>query len=225
MNALASAPEPSIRLILEVVSELTGVSVTALRSKRRDRDVSLARAIACWTARQLTSLSFPEIAVEMGGRDHTTVRDGALRVDALAATHPDLAERIDQVMGALAALAASGAATSQMSPEVDGGAVAERILAHPHPERAAITASTSDVVALALRVAQLDRVASLAAEYLAAEAADLDWSERRISAADLPAMNAADTQRALTRETLAETLAALGYVTFENQEKTDANAS
>ncbi|MEI8345482.1 MAG: chromosomal replication initiator protein DnaA [Candidatus Omnitrophota bacterium] len=42
-------------------------------AKRRSRSVALPRHVAMYLARELTSLSFPELGEQFGGRDHTTV--------------------------------------------------------------------------------------------------------------------------------------------------------
>ncbi len=59
-------------LILNEVSAFYKVSPKEIRSKKRNRSISLARQVAIYLLRDLTQMSFPEIGREMGGRDHST---------------------------------------------------------------------------------------------------------------------------------------------------------
>ncbi|MDR0435217.1 MAG: chromosomal replication initiator protein DnaA [Propionibacteriaceae bacterium] len=70
-------PDPtsdvSIAAILGITAAYFGVSVDDLLSPSRTRTLVLARQIAMYLAREMTSLSLPRIGQEFGGRDHTTV--------------------------------------------------------------------------------------------------------------------------------------------------------
>ncbi|MDA8112983.1 MAG: chromosomal replication initiator protein DnaA, partial [Nitrospiraceae bacterium] len=59
-------------LIVNEVSTFYKVSPKEIRSKKRNRSISLARQVAIYLLRDLTQMSFPEIGREMGGRDHST---------------------------------------------------------------------------------------------------------------------------------------------------------
>lgn len=63
----------SIDLIKKAVSKYFNISVDALISKKRTKDLALYRQIAMYFARELTSTSLPRIGASFGGRDHTTV--------------------------------------------------------------------------------------------------------------------------------------------------------
>lgn len=58
--------------ILQAVGNYFNLSPHDLKSKRRSSNVSYARHIAIYLARELMRQSFPVIATEFGGRDHTT---------------------------------------------------------------------------------------------------------------------------------------------------------
>ena len=60
-------------LILEKTSEKFGFSVDELQGQSRRRPLVTARQISMYVFRELTELSYPAIAREFGGRDHTTV--------------------------------------------------------------------------------------------------------------------------------------------------------
>jgi chromosomal replication initiator protein len=59
--------------ILEAASELFGLSVDEIIGKSRRRPLVNARQVAMYVMREITDLSYPNIAREFGGRDHTTV--------------------------------------------------------------------------------------------------------------------------------------------------------
>ncbi|MFG1207037.1 helix-turn-helix domain-containing protein [Xanthobacter flavus] len=223
MSPADNPPEPSIRLILEVVSELTGLSVSAIRSVRRAPEVVVARHMTCWLALRLTSLALPQIGMEMGGRDRSSVEYGARCMDELRASHPELRERLDVALGLLPMLAAAKE-IARASCGPDPAATVSRILSHHRPELAAGLASTQEVVAMAVRVRQLDLVAEIAARFLSAQERALAGTEAPIVPADLPASDADDAACSAQRTHLAEALAALGYVTFKDEEKALGNA-
>lgn len=60
-----------LRELATEVSEVTGISVYAIFSKRRDKPTARARQTVMWKARKL-GYSFPEIGKAFG-KDHTTV--------------------------------------------------------------------------------------------------------------------------------------------------------
>jgi len=55
------------------VADFFGVTVSDVHSSRKSRLVSLARQATMVLARELTDLSFAEIARLLGGKNHTTV--------------------------------------------------------------------------------------------------------------------------------------------------------
>lgn len=71
------------RIVLDVVSEATGISVAALCGDQRVTAIIRPRQIACWIMRQETTRSLPQIGRAMGGRDHTTIMNAIKRVDQM----------------------------------------------------------------------------------------------------------------------------------------------
>ena len=63
----------SIENIQKTVADFYRVKVPELFSKKRTADLVKPRQIAMFFAKELTSLSLPEIGESFGGRDHTTV--------------------------------------------------------------------------------------------------------------------------------------------------------
>ncbi len=67
-------------LILETTSQIFGFSIEELKGKSRRRPLVTARQVAMYVVRELTDLSYPAIAREFGGRDHTTVMHAVEKV-------------------------------------------------------------------------------------------------------------------------------------------------
>ena len=67
-------------VILDATSDMFGYDVEELKGKRRHRSLVQARQISMYVVRELTDLSYPAIAREFGGRDHTTVMHAVEKV-------------------------------------------------------------------------------------------------------------------------------------------------
>jgi chromosomal replication initiator protein len=92
---------PDAAAIERVVAAHFGVTREQIRSKSRDRTVSLARAITMYLVRKHTRLSFPEIGRALGNKNHSTVlmatqrmerileRDGSVFWKSLSGKHED----------------------------------------------------------------------------------------------------------------------------------------
>lgn len=77
-------PRPiTSELILTSVAEKYGFTVDELKARNRHRPLVLARQIGMYLFRELTDLSYPQIAREFGGRDHTTVIHAFDKISAL----------------------------------------------------------------------------------------------------------------------------------------------
>ncbi len=79
-------PRPiTVEMILELTSDKFHFSIDELKGKSRRRPLVLARQMAMFVSRELTELSYPAIAREFGGRDHTTVMHACDKISALMA--------------------------------------------------------------------------------------------------------------------------------------------
>lgn len=77
-------PRPiTVAMILEITSDQFGFTIEDLTGKSRRRPLVITRQMAMYVTRQLTDLSFPVIAREFGGRDHTTVMHACDKISAL----------------------------------------------------------------------------------------------------------------------------------------------
>jgi chromosomal replication initiator protein len=71
------------QLILEETAAFFGFSTEEIISKHRQRPLVTARQIAMYVMRELTQLSYPNIARIFGGRDHTTVIHAVDKIGSL----------------------------------------------------------------------------------------------------------------------------------------------
>ncbi len=68
-------------VILEAVAARMGVAASEITGESRSAGVVLARSVAGWLGRRLTPLSFPELAMALGRRNHSTVHAAVGRID------------------------------------------------------------------------------------------------------------------------------------------------
>jgi len=59
--------------IVQAVTEFFGVTRADVHSARKSHPISLARQVTMVLARELTDLSFSDVARGLGGKNHTTV--------------------------------------------------------------------------------------------------------------------------------------------------------
>src|SRR5690606_38552303 len=66
--------------ILDVVCRRLGVEKSELLASSRHRRIVLARGLVSYLAREMTTLSYPEIARAVGRRNHSTVLTAGRRL-------------------------------------------------------------------------------------------------------------------------------------------------
>jgi chromosomal replication initiator protein len=76
-------PQITPERILQLTSEKFGFPVDEIMGKSRRRPLVTARQVAMYVMREVTDLSYPAIAREFGGRDHTTVIHAVEKISAL----------------------------------------------------------------------------------------------------------------------------------------------
>lgn len=85
---------PSVEIIKEIVAKFYCVSVMALESERRTKELVGPRHIVMHLAREMTPRSYPQIARSLGGKDHTTVMHGDRRITKMMETDGRLRDEI-----------------------------------------------------------------------------------------------------------------------------------
>lgn len=98
----ASSRQVSIDIIQKRVSAHYGVRISEMFSARRARNIARPRQIAMYLAKNLTSLSYPEIGRQFGGRDHTTVMHAVKTIEALTKSDAQLCEDVALIKSILA---------------------------------------------------------------------------------------------------------------------------
>ena len=88
---------PSADVIIEEVGKFYNISVSDIKGQTRTKEIVLARQVAMYETRRLTSLSLPEIGLAFGGRDHTTVMHSLKRVEGLVKNSPEMSEIIKDI--------------------------------------------------------------------------------------------------------------------------------
>jgi chromosomal replication initiator protein len=97
-----SQPRPiTPLLIMEEAAAQFGFSIDELKSKHRQRPLVTARQIAMYVMRELTELSYPNIAREFGGRDHTTVIHAVEKIGALMSKDRQIYDQVTRLMKAV----------------------------------------------------------------------------------------------------------------------------
>ncbi|PTN12915.1 chromosomal replication initiator protein DnaA [Nitrosomonas aestuarii] len=78
----------SIENIQKTVADYYKIKVSEMYSKKRSRVIARPRQMAMAIAKELTTLSLPDIGEAFGGRDHTTVLHGHRKINELRASDP-----------------------------------------------------------------------------------------------------------------------------------------
>ncbi|MBO6220142.1 MAG: chromosomal replication initiator protein DnaA, partial [Treponema sp.] len=84
----------TVETIQKVVSDYYNISVSDLKSERRNKTVLVPRHIAIYLSRKITEYSLMEIGEEFGGRDHTTVMNSITKIENQLKIDPMIGETI-----------------------------------------------------------------------------------------------------------------------------------
>ena len=95
----ARQPRPiTPSVILEATSKMFGIPIEEIIGKKRQRPLVTARQVAMYVFRDLTDLSYPAIAREFGGRDHTTVIHAVEKISAQMRTQRPTYDQVTQLV-------------------------------------------------------------------------------------------------------------------------------
>jgi chromosomal replication initiator protein len=87
----------SVEDVQRAAAEYFGIGLRDLRSERRHRAVALPRMVAMYVAREKLKLSYPDIGMRFGGKDHTTVINAHRRVGAIAEQDENVKRAIELI--------------------------------------------------------------------------------------------------------------------------------
>ncbi|MEM7093529.1 MAG: chromosomal replication initiator protein DnaA [Actinomycetota bacterium] len=104
LSDLVNEPEPRTitpQMILESSAAHFGFPIEELIGASRRRPLVSARQIAMYVMRELTDMSYPAIAREFGGRDHTTVIHSVEKVKKLIAERRQVYDQVTELIQAI----------------------------------------------------------------------------------------------------------------------------
>ena len=104
------------KVILEATASTFGFTIDELCGTSRRRPLVNARQISMYVFRQLTDFSYPAIAREFGGRDHTTVIHAVEKVSRLMKERRQVYDQATQLIQRVEGRWVSGAAGMGMRP-------------------------------------------------------------------------------------------------------------
>ncbi len=99
---LLPAAKPRVitpQVILEETAKMFGWTIEDLCGKSRRRPLVTARQIGMYVFRELTDYSYPRIAEEFGGRDHTTVMYAVDKVKQQMTERHVIFEQVNELIG------------------------------------------------------------------------------------------------------------------------------
>ncbi|MCZ7529617.1 MAG: chromosomal replication initiator protein DnaA [Acidimicrobiia bacterium] len=101
LSDLVPTSQPRVitpQLILEETAEMFGWPVEELIGKSRRRPLVTARQIGMYVFRELTDYSYPKIAEEFGGRDHTTVMHAVEKIRGQMAERRTIFNQVNELI-------------------------------------------------------------------------------------------------------------------------------
>ena len=84
--------------ILQKTSEMFDFSIEEIQGKSRRRPLVTARQIGMYVFREMTDYSYPKIAEEFGGRDHTTVMHACEKIRGQMAERRVVFEQVNELI-------------------------------------------------------------------------------------------------------------------------------
>jgi chromosomal replication initiator protein len=107
LDRLGAGPRQraTVAEIIEATASEFQMEPETLLARDRRPDVAMARQVAMYLARELTSHSLPEIGRQIGGRNHTTVLHAVNRVRTTIQTNPAVNATVDNLLERLGARA------------------------------------------------------------------------------------------------------------------------
>jgi chromosomal replication initiator protein len=87
---------PSV--IMEATSKMFGYPIEEIIGKKRQRPLVTARQVGMYVFREMTDLSYPAIAREFGGRDHTTVIHAVEKISSQMRTQRQIYDQVTELV-------------------------------------------------------------------------------------------------------------------------------
>ncbi len=87
----------NIEDIIKITCSQLGLKVSEIKSHKKNKNLVEARQIIMFMAREITTLSFPDIGENMGGRDHSTVIYSCNRIKKRLQTEKTLNQTVEKI--------------------------------------------------------------------------------------------------------------------------------
>jgi len=84
-------------LVLETVANSFQLTLSDIKSRKRDRETALARQVAMYLLKQATNCSLAQIGLELGNRDHATVIHACQKIASELDTNPYLKRKVSEI--------------------------------------------------------------------------------------------------------------------------------
>jgi len=94
-------PRLTINLIQRIVSEHFQISADDMKSKKKDRYISHPRQVAMYLCREILGATQPQIGLNFGGRDHSTVIHACEKITASLQNNSQLQQDVEQIRKSL----------------------------------------------------------------------------------------------------------------------------
>ncbi len=85
----------SLDIIQKVIADNYQISVSELKSKKKDKKYVIPRHIAIFISRELTEISYTELGNEFGGRDHSTIMNAYEKISEQIKIDSNLESKIN----------------------------------------------------------------------------------------------------------------------------------
>ena len=86
----------NITVVQKAVADYYGITVEALKGKKKSKNIAYPRMLGMYMARIMTNESFPRIGLEFGGRDHSTVIHACDKIEEDLKDNKQLQEIINE---------------------------------------------------------------------------------------------------------------------------------
>ena len=87
----------TIEEVIKAVCRHYNIRASDLKSPKRSKQIALARQVAMFLCRELTSDSFPEIGSRFGGKDHSTVIHSVNKIEGLLKQDSSVKEAMEEI--------------------------------------------------------------------------------------------------------------------------------
>lgn len=88
----------TVRNIQKAICDHFDVKISELKSKRRTKNLALARQMAMYLCRKFTATSYPAIGAEFGGRDHSTVIHASKSIEKKTVSDPNIKATVERLV-------------------------------------------------------------------------------------------------------------------------------